>query len=204
MWMKCIRTNQFGRIVSKSPACLGINWVENRFLKFSLNTGNKQGTKANTGHICAGAKCEVETGGRGRRGLCTWVWASAAGGRRRREERRVDHLVQMQVARQHRAHVAGEAQRVQEGQQVEQRRVGRVAEPRLDRDGVVWKHGTSQAARKRLHPHASHTWKLTVGAGRVVQNQDWTEIHADGRQVFRVAAVVERAVLTHAHTSDQA
>lgn len=66
--------------------------------------------------------------------------SSAAAGRRRRRSGRCGSLpqpVQVQVARQHRAHVVGEAQRVEQRQQRQQRHIHRIGEPRLDRNGIV-------------------------------------------------------------------
>lgn len=57
----------------------------------------------------------------------------------------------MQVPRQHRSHVVREPQRIQHGQQRQQRRVHRVREPTLDGYGVVG--------------------KTAIGAGRIVDDK---------------------------------
>ena len=47
--------------------------------------------------------------------------------------------MRLTVPGEHRADVGDEAERVQDGQQVQEGRVGGVVEPRLDRNGVVCK-----------------------------------------------------------------
>lgn len=82
----------------------------------------------------------------------------------------------MQVAAEHGAYVVREAQGVEHGQQVQQRYVQRVGEPRLYWYRVIW--------------------KVPVRAGRVVQYEHPVEVVAYGRQILCIGTVFCCAVLS--------
>ena len=82
------------------------------------------------------------------------------------------HAVDVEVAAEDGADVGDAAERVEQREEVEERRVGGTREPRLDRDRVVCKTaGTRQRTRRRTNDASTHVQRMIIALSHAPTHQ---------------------------------